>query len=132
MICRAMPGATKGKKQMSYVEWTLLALIISVLVLTAFCRMLTKDQTEERGVNNRRDDANRTALASLAQAIAEQRERMNELERRLGCVENDLEKIPVEEVKAEAERLERFNDGIASIMSYGPDVPRLNKDAVQK
>ena len=117
---------------MSNVEWTLLALIISVLVLTAFCRMLTKDQTEERGVNNRRDDANRKAIAAMAQAIAEQRERMNELERRIGCVENDLEKIPVEEVNAERERLERFNDGISNILSYGPEGPKLNKEAVRR
>ena len=117
---------------MIYVQITLFALIISVFVLTAFDHTLSKEIKEERGVNNRRDDANRTALASLAQAIAEQRERMNELERRIGCVENDLGKIPVEEVNAERERLERFNDGISNILSYGPEVPKLNKEAVRR
>jgi septal ring factor EnvC (AmiA/AmiB activator) len=117
---------------MGYVEWTLLALIISVFVLTAFLRMLSKDLREEQDVGNRRDNACRKAIASMAQNLIDQRERMNELERRLGCVENDLEKIPVEEVNAEVQRLERFNDGIASIMGYGPDVPRLNKEAVKK
>ena len=71
------------------------------------------------------EDQNRDYLARISRVQVE-------LERRLHCVEEDLEKIPVEEVKAEAERLERFNDGIASIMGYGPDVPRLNKDAVTK
>ena len=117
---------------MGYTEWILLALIIGVFVQTAFLRMLSKEQREEQDVGNRRDEAYRKAIASMAQNLIDQRERMNELERRLHCVEEDLEKIPVEEVKAETERLERFNDGIASIMSYGPDVPRLNKDAVQK
>ena len=55
-----------------------------------------------------------------------------ELERRLHCVEEDLEKIPVEEVNAEMQRLELFNDGIANIMGYGPDVPKLNREAVKK
>lgn len=55
-----------------------------------------------------------------------------ELERRLHCVEEDLEKIPVEEVNAERERLERFNDGISNILSYGPEVPKLNKEAARR
>lgn len=71
------------------------------------------------------ENQNRDYLARISRVQVE-------LERRLHCVEEDLEKIPVEEAKAETERLERFNDGIASIMSYGPDVPRLNKDAVTK
>lgn len=79
-----------------------------------------------------RSDADEKMNDVMAGWMSGTTSRLVELERRIGCVENDLEKIPVEEVKAEAERLERFNDGIASIMSYGPDVPRLNKDAVTK
>jgi hypothetical protein len=57
--------------------------------------------------------------------------KLTELERRLHCVEEDLEKIPVEEVNAEVQRLELFNDGIANIMGYGPDVPKLNKEVLK-
>jgi uncharacterized protein YoxC len=126
----------------------LLAAAANFLCLFLFIALNRLDRTvnEERDLNDRRDencrkahmeaarcmDAANSLIAKLAENAAALSNRTNELERRLHCVEEDLEKIPVEEVKAETERLERFNDGIASIMSYGPDVPRLNKDAVTK
>lgn len=70
------------------------------------------------------EDQNRDFLARFSRVQVE-------LERRLHCVEEDLEKIPVEEVNAEVQRLELFNDGIANIMGYGPDVPKLNKEVLK-
>ena len=70
------------------------------------------------------EDQNRDFLARISRVQVE-------LERRLHCVEEDLEKIPVEEVNAEVQRLELFNDGIANIMGYGPDVPKLNKEVLK-
>ena len=116
-----------------------------IIFLVLVMGRLNKEVNEERGVNDRRDEASRKAhmqakgerdlhndlIAKLTESAAFLSRRVDELERRLHCVEEDLEKIPVEEVNAEVQRLELFNDGIANIMGYGPDVPKLNKEVLK-
>lgn len=125
------------------------AAIILCLFLFVALSWLNKKVNEERDVNDRRDENYRTAhmqersdlnehseriderIDRLTEKEAAMASRTDELERRLHCVEEDLEKIPVEEVNAEVQRLELFNDGIANIMGYGPDVPKLNKEVLK-
>lgn len=70
------------------------------------------------------------AVTSQNQQISNLALNLARIDERLKAVEETLKDLPVEEITEENKRLKAFNDGVASIMAFGPDVPKLNKEGL--
>ena len=119
-------------------------LVLSVLLNAYFALKLEQEVKESlRLADNRQENVN-DSLGRLALSANTAEERMNDLNEKLAAVQGenillrdklaDLEKqfaeLPITAMEEEAERMKAFNDGISEIMSFNPDVPKLNKDGL--
>ena len=126
-------------------------LVLSVLLNAYFALKLEQEVKESlRLADNRQENVNdslgRLALSANTdhEELKAAQERMINLDEKLAAVQGenillrdklaDLEKqfaeLPITAMEEEAERMKAFNDGISEIMSFNPDVPKLNKDGL--
>jgi hypothetical protein len=124
-------------------------LALSLLLNAYYILKLEHEAKLDRELNDRRDAANSKALAHMATNFARMSDRLDgycdenkklreqldaaekKLEERLSEAEKRLEELPLAAMEEEAERMRAFNDGIGEIMSFNPDVPKLNKDGLR-
>lgn len=127
-------------------------LVLSVLLNAYFALKLEQEVKEARRLADKRlenvnDSLGRLALSANTdrEELKAAQERMNGLNEKLAAVQEenillrdklaDMEKqiaeLPITAMEEEAERMKAFNDGISEIMSFNPDVPKLNKDGLR-
>lgn len=127
-------------------------LVLSVLLNAYFALKLEQEAKEARRLADKRQENVNDSLGRLAlsantdrEELKAAQERMNGLNEKLAAVQGenillrdklaDLEKqiaeLPITAMEEEAERMKAFNDGISEIMSFNPDVPKLNKDGLR-
>lgn len=122
------------------IMYGVLALVF--LAVGVALRMLDKDASKEKELNDKRDAVTTKALANLVMKMnwideaqkEETAERMKaeaELRSKLDALQEKLDKLPVAQFEDEVGRMKAWNDGVDSILSYGPDVPRLNKEGLK-
>lgn len=98
-------------------------LVLSVLLNAYFALKLEHEAKIDRRKNDKAVESQNKHISELALSLAKVDERMK-------AMEETLKDLPVEEITEENRRLKAFNDGVASIMSFGPDVPKLNKEGL--
>jgi chromosome segregation ATPase len=120
-------------------------LVLSVLLNAYFALKLEQEVKEARRLADKRLENVNDSLGRLSLAANTAEERMNGLNEKLAAVKEenillrdklaDLERqiaeLPITAMEEEAERMKAFNDGISEIMSFNPDVPKLNKDGLR-
>jgi chromosome segregation ATPase len=120
-------------------------LVLSVLLNAYFALKLEQEVKGARRLAEKRQENVNDSLGRLALTANTAEERMNDLNEKLAAVQGenillrdklaDLEKqiaeLPITAMEEEAERMKAFNDGISEIMSFNPDVPKLNKDGLR-
>lgn len=120
-------------------------LVLSVLLNAYFALKQEQEVKEARRLADKRQENVNDSLWRLALAADTAEERMNGMNEKLAAVQGenillrdklaDLEKqiaeLPITAMEEEAERMKAFNDGISEIMSFNPDVPKLNKDGLR-
>ena len=120
-------------------------LVLSVLLNAYFALKLEQEVKEARRLADKRQENVNDSLGRLALSANTAEERMIGLGEKLAAVQGenillrdklaDLEKqiaeLPITAMEEEAERMKAFNDGISEIMSFNPDVPKLNKDGLR-
>ena len=127
-------------------------LVLSVLLNAYFALKLEQEVRADRRLADKRQESVNDSLGRLALGASKDREelkaaqeRMIGLNEKLAAVQGenillrdklaDLEKqiaeLPITAMEEEAERMKAFNDGISEIMSFNPDVPKLNKDGLR-
>ena len=120
-------------------------LVLSVLLNAYFALNLEQEAKGDRRLADKRQENVNDSLGRLALSANTAEERMNDLNEKLAAVQGenillrdklaDLEKqfaeLPITAMEEEAERMKAFNDGISEIMSFNPDVPKLNKDGLR-
>lgn len=120
-------------------------LVLSVLLNAYFALKLEQEAKGDRRLADKRQENVNDSLGRLALSANTAEERMNDLNEKLAAVQGenillrdklaDLEKqfaeLPITAMEEEAERMKAFNDGISEIMSFNPDVPKLNKDGLR-
>jgi chromosome segregation ATPase len=120
-------------------------LVLSVLLNAFFALKLEQEVKGDRRLADKRLENVNDSLGRLALGANTAEERMNDLVQKLAAVQGetillrdklaDLEKqfaeLPITAMEEEAERMKAFNDGISEIMSFNPDVPKLNKDGLR-
>ena len=127
-------------------------LVLSVLLNAYFALKLEQEGKEDRRLADKRQENVNDSLGRLSLAANTDREElkaaqehMNGLNEKLTAVQEenillrdklaDLERqiaeLPITAMEEEAERMKAFNDGISEIMSFNPDVPKLNKDGLR-
>ena len=120
-------------------------LVLSVLLNAYFALKLEQEVKGDRRLADKRLENVNDSLGRLSLAANTAEERMNDLNEKLAAVQEenillrdklaDLEKqiaeLPITAMEEEAERMKAFNDGISEIMSFNPDVPKLNKDGLR-
>lgn len=120
-------------------------LVLSVLLNAYFALKLEQEVKGDRRLADKRLENVNDSLGRLALSANTAEERMNGLNEKLTAVQEenillrdklaDLEKqiaeLPITAMEEEAERMKAFNDGISEIMSFNPDVPKLNKDGLR-
>lgn len=120
-------------------------LVLSVLLNAYFALKLEQEAKGDRRLADKRQENVNDSLGRLALSANTAEERMNGLGEKLAAVQGenillrdklaDLEKqiaeLPITAMEEEAERMKAFNDGISEIMSFNPDVPKLNKDGLR-
>lgn len=120
-------------------------LVLSVLLNAYFALKLEQEVKEARRLADKRQENVNDSLGRLSLAANTAEERMNGLNEKLTAVQEenillrdklaDLERqiaeLPITAMEEEAERMKAFNDGISEIMSFNPDVPKLNKDGLR-
>ena len=47
-------------------------------------------------------------------------------------MQEKFEKLPVAQMEEEVKRMNAWNDGVQSILNFGPEVPVLNKEGVKR
>lgn len=120
----------------------IIGLAVAVLVLAGYCRFHDKEFRKEVALNDKRDAVTTKALASLASKTAWLNEELKkettarliagtEMEAKIDGLQEKLDKLPVAQFEDEVGRMKAWNDGVDSILSYGPDVPRLNKEGLK-
>ena len=77
-------------------------------------------------------DLRKENLEKAEGAVSGLARRFEDLNHRVKALEKDFSELPVDDlIKAnEAEKL--WNDGLQSIISYGQDVAKLNKEAIKR
>lgn len=120
-------------------------LVLSVLLNAYFALKLEQEGKEARRLADKRQENVNDSLGRLALSANTAQERMIGLNEKLAAVQEenillrdklaDLERqiteLPITAMEEEAERMKAFNDGISEIMSFNPDVPKLNKDGLR-
>ena len=120
-------------------------LVLSVLLNAYFALKLEQEVKGDRRLADKRLENVNDSLGRLSLAANTAEERMNDLNEKLAAVQEenillrdklaDLERqiaeLPITAMEEEAERMKAFNDGISEIMSFNPDVPKLNKDGLR-
>lgn len=120
-------------------------LVLSVLLNAYFALKLEQEVKGDRRLADKRLENVNDSLGRLSLAANTAQERMNGLNEKLAAVQEenillrdklaDLERqiaeLPITAMEEEAERMKAFNDGISEIMSFNPDVPKLNKDGLR-
>lgn len=120
-------------------------LVLSVLLNAYFALKLEQEVKGDRRLADKRLENVNDSLGRLSLAANTAEERMNGLNEKLAAVQEenillrdklaDLERqiteLPITAMEEEAERMKAFNDGISEIMSFNPDVPKLNKDGLR-
>lgn len=120
-------------------------LVLSVLLNAYFALKLEQEVKEARRLADKRLENVNDSLGRLSLSANTAEERMNGLNEKLTAVQEenillrdklaDLERqiaeLPITAMEEEAERMKAFNDGISEIMSFNPDVPKLNKDGLR-
>lgn len=120
-------------------------LVLSVLLNAYFALKLEQEVKEARRLADKRQENVNDSLGRLALAANTAEDRMIGLGEKLAAVQGenillrdklaDLEKqiaeLPITAMEEETERMKAFNDGISEIMSFNPDVPKLNKDGLR-
>lgn len=120
-------------------------LVLSVLLNAYFALKLEQEVKGDRRLADKRLENVNDSLGRLALSANTAEERMNGLDEKLTAVQEenillcdklaDLERqiaeLPITAMEEEAERMKAFNDGISEIMSFNPDVPKLNKDGLR-
>ena len=120
-------------------------LVLSVLLNAYFALKLEQEVKGDRRLADKRLENVNDSLGRLALSANTAEERMNDLNEKIAAVQEenillrdklaDLEKqiaeLPITAMEEEAERMKAFNDGISEIMSFNPDVPKLNKDGLR-
>lgn len=120
-------------------------LVLSVLLNAYFALKLEQEVRADRRLADKRQENVNDSLGRLALGANTAEERMIGLNEKLDAVQGenillrdklaDLEKqfaeLPITAMEEEAERMKAFNDGISEIMSFNPDVPKLNKDGLR-
>ena len=124
---------------MSVIEILICVLVPCVVGLLGWVAGIDRRVKQQEELGDRRDDVLRTAIANLARQAGELGDRYKELgdrykelDEKLRALDGKIEELPTEEMEAEYRRLEAFNTGVQNILSFGPDVPKLNKDALQR
>lgn len=110
-------------------------LVLSVLLNAYFALKLEQDQKDLRRLSDKRQENVNEMLSEVAlnhdrlekQTMAG----FAEHDERLSAVEKTIAELPITAMEEEAERMKAFNDGISEIMSFNPDVPKLNKDGLR-
>lgn len=120
-------------------------LVLSVLLNAYFALKLEQEVKGDRRLADKRLENVNDSLGRLSLAANTAQEHMNGLNEKLTAVQEenillrdklaDLERqiaeLPITAMEEEAERMKAFNDGISEIMSFNPDVPKLNKDGLR-
>ena len=113
---------------MSVFEILVCVLFPCVVGLIGWTAGLDRRMKQQEELSDRRSDTFHTALANLAKTVCELDERISALDEKLQKLDGKIEELPTEQMEDEYRRLEAFNTGVQNILSFGPDVPKLNKD----
>ncbi len=97
---------------------------LSLLLNAFFALKLEHEAKQDRLKHSKAVESQNHQISNLALSLARYDERMK-------AVEDTLKDLPIDEITEESKRLKDFNDGVASIMAFGPDVPRLNKEGLK-
>ena len=127
-------------------------LVLSVLLNAYFALKLEQKVKGDRRLADKRlenvnDSLGRLALSANTdrEELKAAQEHMNGLNEKLTAVqeenillrdkladrEKQIAELPITAMEEEAERMKAFNDGISEIMSFNPDVQKLNKDGLR-
>ena len=104
---------------------------LAVAILTAFVRVMARDFREEKGRAAKRHEQTSDAMSKVAMSVSELQEKIEVLEQKQQKLSDKLKELPVEQMEEEYERLANFNDGLFEIMSFGKDIPKLNKEGLK-
>lgn len=123
---------------MSILEIFVCVLVPCVVGLLGYTAGLAKRLKEQEELGDRRNDSFHTALANLAKTVCDLDDRISDLDDRISDLDErhkkldgEFRELPKEEMEAEYQRLVSFNTGIQNIIGFGPDVPKLNKEAIR-
>ena len=116
---------------MSVFEILVCVLAPCVVGLIGWVAGLDRRLKQQEELSDRRSDTFHTAMANLAKTVCEVDERLSGVDERLTKLDGEFRELPKEEMEAEYQRLVSFNTGIQNIIGFGPDVPKLNKEAIR-
>ena len=117
---------------MSVFEILVCVLFPCVVGLLGWAAGLDRRLKQQEKLSDRRSDTFHTALANLAKTVCDLDEKINGVDERLTKLGGEFKELPKEEMEAEYQRLVSFNTGIQNIIGFGPDVPKLNKEALRR
>ena len=120
----------------------IIGLAVAVLFLAGYCRFHDKEFRKEVTLNDKRDAVTTKALASLASKTAWLNEELKketaarlkasaEMEAKFDAMQEKLDKLPVEQFEDEVSKMKDWNDGWSEIVSFGKNVPKLNKEGLK-
>ena len=103
-------------------ENLIFAILFGCIGILAYC--MRREMEARKAECERKHDGVLTMLSDMATKVGQLDGRCCELEEKYAD-------LPVAQMEEEIKRMNAWNDGVDSILSYGPEVPRLNKEAIK-